>query len=61
MIKQGMNITDERHGNVKHELRLDSGSSLTGPVADRKSGDDKGSIHQNMQEEYIKAYYVARF
>ncbi|GLJ27220.1 hypothetical protein SUGI_0533660 [Cryptomeria japonica] len=61
MIKQGMNITDEQRGDVKHELKSDSGSSFAGPTLDRKPGDDKGAVDQNIQEEYIKAYYAAIF
>ncbi|KAH9326011.1 hypothetical protein KI387_006189, partial [Taxus chinensis] len=61
MIKQGMNLTDEQRGEMKHELKPDIGSSFAGPVADRKPGDDKGGVDQSLQEEYIKAYYAAIF
>ena len=36
MVRLGMNITDERHGDVKHELSLGSGFSFAGLIIDRR-------------------------
>eukprot|EP01018_Ginkgo_biloba_P003438 Gb_11908 [translate_table: standard] len=60
MIRQGMNLTDEQRGGAKQELKPDDGSSFAGPTVDKKpANEDKQGIQQNIQEEYVKAYYAA--
>lgn len=62
MIRQGMNLTNEQRGEVKQELKPDNISSFMGPAVEKKPTDDeKGNIQQNLQEEYLKAYYAAIF
>ncbi|KAF5734077.1 transcription initiation factor IIE subunit alpha-like isoform X1 [Tripterygium wilfordii] len=60
MIKQGMNLTMEQRGELKHESKMDGD-----PAAVRFS-DDKKSTSENddqktLQDEYFKAYYAAYF
>lgn len=65
MIREGMNLTAEQRGEVKHEVKSEQGESLAGSIsadvkADEKSReDDKGAMQQKIQEEYLKAYYAA--
>ncbi|KAK9278956.1 hypothetical protein L1049_017326 [Liquidambar formosana] len=58
MIKQGMNLTKEQRGEVKQESKMESNSAPTDFSDDKKSmiGTDDG---QNLQDEYVKAYYAA--
>ncbi|CAN6477083.1 unnamed protein product [Victoria cruziana] len=59
MIKQGMQLTKEQQGLVKQESKVDGLSSSNGLTEDKKSGNQEKDATQNLQEEYLKAYYSA--
>ncbi|ESQ55308.1 hypothetical protein EUTSA_v10025149mg [Eutrema salsugineum] len=58
MIKEGMNLTDEQRGEMRHEANTDDGvSGGSVKISDESAmgnGDDK-----DLKDEYIKAYYAA--
>ncbi|KAG5027859.1 hypothetical protein AAZX31_05G013100 [Glycine max] len=60
MITSGMNLTKEQRGEVKQETKMDGTSTST---AAQYTDDKKSTIghdnNQNIQDEYIKAYYAA--
>ncbi|KHN10420.1 Transcription initiation factor IIE subunit alpha [Glycine soja] len=60
MITSGMNLTKEQRGEVKQETKMDETSTST---AVQYTDDKKLTIghdnNQNIQDEYIKAYYAA--
>ncbi|GAB4825217.1 hypothetical protein Ancab_008092 [Ancistrocladus abbreviatus] len=58
MIKQGMVLTKEQRGHVKHEPKLEDGTASTELSDDKKSNVEKDDA-KNIQDEYLKAYYAA--
>eukprot|EP00252_Welwitschia_mirabilis_P019576 TRINITY_DN4565_c0_g1_i3.p1 TRINITY_DN4565_c0_g1~~TRINITY_DN4565_c0_g1_i3.p1 ORF type:complete len:432 (-),score=130.71 TRINITY_DN4565_c0_g1_i3:866-2161(-) len=60
MITQAMNLTNEQRGEIKQESKSDGSKPFADTSEDRKpSVDDKSAAQQNIQEEYLKAYYAA--
>ncbi|XP_031502828.1 uncharacterized protein LOC116265952 [Nymphaea colorata] len=59
MIKQGMQLTKEQQGLVKQETKMDGLTSSNGSTEDKKPGNQEKEATQNLQEEYLKAYYSA--
>ncbi|KAK9114776.1 hypothetical protein Syun_021573 [Stephania yunnanensis] len=58
MIKQGMNLTMEQRGEVKQELKTESGSTAN-QHDDKKSKVNDKDDEKSIQDEYLKAYYAA--
>ncbi|KAK9105591.1 hypothetical protein Scep_022435 [Stephania cephalantha] len=66
MIKQGMNLTMEQRGEVKQELKTESGSTANqhddkkSKVNDKDDGKSiQASQKKHLCDEYLKAYYAA--
>ncbi|CAN7038748.1 unnamed protein product [Brassica oleracea var. botrytis] len=57
MIKQGMNLTEEQRGEMRHEAKVDVGSSKLSD--DKKSAMESGDDKDLLKDEYFKAYYAA--
>ncbi|CDY18163.1 BnaC05g01860D [Brassica napus] len=57
MIKQGMNLTEEQRGEMRHEAKVDVGSSKLSD--DKKSAMESGDAKDLLKDEYFKAYYAA--
>ncbi|PKU70492.1 general transcription factor IIE subunit 1 [Dendrobium catenatum] len=55
MIKQGMVLTKEQRGEVKHDMKSDQSSYA---IDEKKPGVEKED-EKNLQDEYFKAYYAA--
>ncbi|XP_068662518.1 transcription initiation factor IIE subunit alpha-like isoform X2 [Aristolochia californica] len=56
MIRQGMNLTREQRGEIKQEAK---DVSLASKTEDKKSKVDDQDDQKQLQDEYLKAYYVA--
>lgn len=60
MIKQGMNLTKEQRGEVKHPTANTSSGSAN-LTDDKKSTVDGKDDEKKIQDEYFKAYYAALY
>lgn len=56
MIKQGMNLTKEQRGEVKHEAKMD-GSSAAVEISDDKKSAIESDEKKNLQVREMMTYY----